>query len=110
MLPSMLLERSLETLAAFKSFTWFAVFFNPPTDETKYHGITKKRVPAKNERKYQKVPRAYRSLNPAQHRLDVLEQGSQTRGPPDVFVRPATALILLKLLLKLLFFVVSRHF
>jgi len=33
-----------------------------------------------------------------------IDQGSQTRGPPDVFVRPTTSLILLKLLLKLLFF------
>jgi len=33
----------------------------------------------------------------------LLAQGSQTRGPPDVFVRPATSLKLLKLLLKLLF-------
>ncbi len=39
-----------------------------------------------------------------------LDQESQTRGPrpacgpPDVFVRPATSLKLLKLLLKLLFF------
>jgi len=32
-----------------------------------------------------------------------LHQGSQTRGPPDVFVRPMTSLKLLKLLLKLLF-------
>ncbi len=46
----------------------------------------------------------------------ILEHMSQTRGPraacgpPDVFVRPATSLKLLKLLLKLLFFVVSRHF
>jgi len=37
---------------------------------------------------------------------ELLEQRSQTHGPPDVFVRPATSLILLQLLLKLLFFVV----
>jgi len=35
-----------------------------------------------------------------------LTQGSQTRGPPDEFVRPATSLKLLKWLLKLQFFVV----
>jgi hypothetical protein len=32
-----------------------------------------------------------------------LNQGSQTRGPPDVFVWPTTSLKLLKLLLKLRF-------
>lgn len=34
-------------------------------------------------------------------RLYVLIQGSQTRGPPDVFVRPATSPKLLKLLVKI---------
>jgi len=43
---------------------------------------------------------------------NTLKQGSQTRGPraacgpPEVCVRPATSLKLLKLLQKLLFFVV----
>jgi len=38
--------------------------------------------------------------------LNNIEQGSQTRGPPDVFVWAETSIKLLKLLLKLLFFVV----
>jgi len=49
-------------------------------------------------------------LGPLVDPIIILEHGSQTRGPSDVFVRPATSLKLLKLLLKLLFFVVSRHF
>jgi len=55
-------------------------------------------------------------LSISEGRIVDLNQGSQTRvpraayGPSDVFVRPATSLKLLKLLLKLRFFVVLGQF